>query len=116
MAAWSRTEVGFTGADSEWSGLLAVALTVPVAQGFLRGGVIGRLTRADSSALAVLPTERTKDLNFNVDFSVPTKNLIEGAPDGLGHRVFLSYLRTYSNLDGGDYSEKRIMLSTFYRF
>ncbi len=105
-----------TGADSEWSGLLAVALTVPVAQGFLRGAVIGRVTRADSSAFAVLPTERTKDLNFNVDFSVPTKNLIEGAPDGLGQRVFLSYLRTYSNLEGGDYSEKRIMFSTFYRF
>ena len=59
--------------DSEWSGLLAVALTVPVAQGFLRGAVIGRLMRADAGALGLFPAERTKDLIFNVDFWFPPK-------------------------------------------
>ena len=102
--------------DSEWSGLLAVALTVPVAQGFLRGAVIGRLMRADAGALGLFSAERTKDLIFNVDFSVPTKNMIDGAPDGLGQRIFYSHLRTYSNLEGGDLTENRIVFSTFYRF
>ena len=42
--------------------------------------------------------------------------MIDGAPDGLGQRIFYSHLSTYSNLEGGDLTENRIVFSTFYRF